>query len=206
MATPAHEAEMLLTARRLIEAHPFMGVDPKHIVGWLAECPERVFRPGQQLCKEKTYGDEAFVITEGRVLVSRLDRKGFPSPLSTIDAPALVGQLSLIDSAIRSATLTAEGIVKVRVLDGATWLRIASAPTLEGSALRRLFMSSLQQQLFRTHQNISEIAAGVSSAPAQPSNKVIPVVRLDDDDFAPDMFTDDLTDEQKIAAINPHKR
>ena len=118
----------------------------------------------------------------------------------------LVGQLSLIDQAIRSATLTAEGTVVVRVIDMALWQRVAGSPTPEGSALRRVVMSSLQQQLFRTHQQISEIANGVgAAAPAAQPARLIPVVRLDEDDFAPDHVTDDLTDEQKIAAINPHK-
>lgn len=200
-------ATTLPIARHLVEAHPFLGIDPKYVNAWLAECPERTYRPGQQLCKEKTYGDEAFVIIEGRIIVSRLDRKGFPQTLTTLVAPVLLGQLSLIDNAIRSATLTAEGTVRVRVLDRATWQRLSLSATPEGSALRRLFLSSLQQQLFRTHAQISEIAAGVApAAPTPEIGRVIPVVRLDEDDFAPDHVTDDLTDEQKLLALNPYKR
>lgn len=200
-------SDVVVISRKLVEAHPFLGVDPRHVQSWLVQCAERTFRPEQQLCKEKTYGEEAYVIAEGRVIVSRLDRKGFPQRLSVLDAPVLVGQLSLIDNAMRSATLTAEGVVVARVIDLALWRRIAGSPTPEGSAMRRVVMSSLQQQLYRTHQQISEIAAGVGAAPAavQPE-RVIPVVRLDEDDFAPDHLTDDLTDEQKIAAINPYKR
>ncbi len=201
------DPDLLVLACRLSEAHPFLGVEPHHVASWLGRCPERVFRPGQQLCREKSYGDEAYVVTAGRVIVSRLDRRGFPAPIVTLDPPILVGQLSLIDDAIRSATLTAEGVVTVRVLDGATWQHVARSPTAEGAALRRLVMSSLQQQLFRTLGQISEIAGGTGPAvPAQQNERLIPVVRLDDDDFEPDQFTDDLTDEQKIAAINPHKR
>lgn len=194
-------------AKHLVEAHPFLGIDPRHVNSWLSECPERTYRPGQQLCKEKTYGDEAFIIIEGRIIVSRLDRKGFPQTLTTLVAPVLLGQLSLIDNAIRSATLTAEGTVKVRVLDRGAWQRLSLACSLEGSSLRRIFLSSLQQQLFRTHAQISEIAKGVSAVqPAPVLGRVIPVVRLDEDDFAPDHVTDDLTDEQKILALNPYKR
>ncbi len=199
--------DTLPIARHLVEAHPFLGIDPKNVNAWLSECPERIYRPGQQLCKEKTYGDEAFIIVEGRIIVSRFDRRGFPQTLTTLVGPVLLGQLSLIDNAIRSATLTAEGTVKARILDRGTWQRLALSATAEGSALRRLFLSSLQQQLFRTHSQISEIAAGVHAlAPTPELGRVIPVVRLDEDDFAPDHVTDDLTDEQKLHALNPYKR
>ncbi len=205
------EASMLVTARRLVEAHPFLGTDPKRVLTWLTACTERIYRPGQQLCKEKTYGDEAFFVLDGRVIVSRLDRKGLPQTLATVVGPVLLGQLALIDNAIRTATLTAEGIVRVRALDRNLWRTMSVAPTAEGSSLRRIMLSSLQQQLYRTHEQITEIAAGNRAAtpvplPPQAGDKVIPVVRLAEDDFAPDHLTDDLTDEQKLEALNPYKR
>lgn len=196
---------MLDIAYKLITAHPFLGATPEALAEVIATCSERRFKPGQVLCKEKTYGDEVFIVMEGRVVVSRLDAVGRSQNLTALDAPTMLGQLSLIDNAIRSATVSAEGYVTARVLDRQTWLRLSHAPTAAGAALRRIFLSSLHQQLFRTHDRIAKIASGQDAHRVAPSGKVIPVVSMSADDFAPDELTDDLTDEEKIEVLNPYK-
>lgn len=64
----------------------------------------RAFRPGEDLMRQGDAGDACFFLLAGSVSVTRSDRA---EPLATLTSGALVGQLSLIDRAPRSATVSA---------------------------------------------------------------------------------------------------
>lgn len=202
-------------AARLVATYPFLGSDPTVIVEWLDACSERIFPPGAVIYKENSYGDEVYIIVSGRVQVTRLDPAGRRRTLTTLEAPAILAQLSLIESTLRTTTLIADGFapVHVRVLDRSVWRQYSQAATPAGASMRRIFLSSLLQQLSRTYQSITSITSAAAVAPdSMPGvpgglvRKVVPVIHLDADDFEPDELTDDLTDEQKIEVLNPYKR
>jgi CRP-like cAMP-binding protein len=200
-------------AARLVAAYPFLGSDPAVAIEWLSACGERVFPPGSVIYKENSYGDEVYIVVSGRVQVTRLDPSGIRRTLTTLDAPAILAQLSLIESTLRTTTLIADGFapVHVRVLDRSVWQAFSQSATPAGASLRRIFLSSLLRQLSKTYQSLTSITsapAGVAApiAAGEPARKVVPVVHLDADDFEPDELTDDLTDEQKIEVLNPYKR
>jgi CRP-like cAMP-binding protein len=200
-------------AAKLIAAYPFMGSDPAVASEWLHACGERVFPPGAVIYKENSYGDEVYIVVSGRVQVTRLDPTGRRRTLTTLEAPAILAQLSLIESTLRTTTLIADGFapVHVRVLSRSVWQEYSQAATPAGASLRRIFLSSLLRQLSKTYQSITSITSAAlpavaSMATGEPARKVVPVVHLDADDFEPDELTDDLTDEQKIDVLNPYKR
>lgn len=197
------ESPLLPVAAALIARYPYLDADPAAVAVWLGACAERTFAPGAVLCKEKTYGDACYIIVSGRVQVTRVDPRGVEHTLNVLDAPAIVGQLALIDSAVRHTTLLAMGPapVEVRVLGRTLWQSLVASTTPAGQSVRRLMLSSLHEQLSTTHQRVTRIVSGGATLP-QPER----VVRLDADDFAPDALTDDLTDEQKIDVLNPYKR
>lgn len=66
---------------------------------------------GYTLIREGTFGEQFFLISEGRV---RIDRGG--TPVRTLGPGEFVGEISLIDKGRTTATVTAEGPVKAFVL------------------------------------------------------------------------------------------
>ena len=76
----------------------------------------RRFPRGQVLCSEGDPGDSLLVLEAGRVKVSRFSAGGQEVVLAVVEAPAAFGELALIDGAPRSATITAQTPVVLRVL------------------------------------------------------------------------------------------
>ena len=76
----------------------------------------RRFPRGQVLCSEGDPGDSLLVLEDGRVRIARYSAAGQEVVLAAVEAPAAFGELALIDGAPRSATITAQTPVVVRVL------------------------------------------------------------------------------------------
>ena len=66
---------------------------------------------GHVLTKQDETSREAFVIAEGKVVVRRNDRK-----VAELGPGSMIGELGLLDRGPRTATVVAEGPVKVLVL------------------------------------------------------------------------------------------
>jgi len=70
----------------------------------IAEITAEIVTPaGTLVFKEGEYGDELFIIVEGRIRISRGDRV-----LATLDARDYFGEMSLLDGEPRSASARAE--------------------------------------------------------------------------------------------------
>lgn len=78
---------------------------------WLRSFPE-----GQVLASEGDPGESLLVLESGQVRISRYTPSGHEIVLAVVDAPASFGELALIDGAPRSATITAQSAVIVRVV------------------------------------------------------------------------------------------
>ena len=76
----------------------------------------RRYPRGQVLCSEGDPGDSLLLLEDGQVVVSRISPRGQEIVLATLDAPASFGELSLLDGQPRSATVTAQQAVRVRVV------------------------------------------------------------------------------------------
>lgn len=170
-------------ARALLDRFQYAGVRQDAVEALLGQCEERSLANGEVLCKERSHGNEMYVLVQGRVRLTRLDRLGEPQLLTTLHAPDLIGPLALIDNAVRSATVTADGAILVRVLPRLVYATLWNAPTLAGSALRRLLLAALHEQLTRAHQ-----AWTGRLNPAPPPRARVPTVVVEDD-------ADDVDDE-----------
>ena len=101
------------------------------------ESRRRRFPRGQVLCSEGDPGDSLLVLEEGRVRISRYSAGGQEIVLAAVEAPAAFGELALIDGAPRSATITAQTAVVVRVLGrDAVLALIEREPSLAMALLR----------------------------------------------------------------------
>ena len=84
---------------------------------------QRQLQDGEVLCHEGEAGDAAYFLIDGNLDVLR-DVSGVLRLLATIPKGGVVGQLSLLDSRARSATLRARGATRVLELSRSTFLRL----------------------------------------------------------------------------------
>ncbi len=134
-------------AARLLDAHRCEGVRVEDMLAMMADCEQRALSDGQVLCTEGEPGASLFILIRGRIRVMKRDPRGNQRELAMLEAPALLGHMSLVDGSPRSATCLAAGPIQLvemsrRVYD----FRIGELGP-PGTALRRLLLSSLTQQL-----------------------------------------------------------
>lgn len=86
----------------------------------------RNYRKGQVLCSEGDPGESIYILEEGQLRVTQWTSAGDETVLAVVEAPAAVGELSLLDGAPRSATLTAVGPVRVRLVPRKAFMALVS--------------------------------------------------------------------------------
>jgi CRP/FNR family transcriptional regulator len=125
------------------DSNPFAQVElfaelPEAMLAVLArESRVRRYPEGQVLFSEGDPGDSLVVLEEGRLRISRFTPGGQEVVLATMEAPAAIGELALIDGAPRSATVVAQTPVVVRVLSRQTVAGlIGSEPSVALGMLR----------------------------------------------------------------------
>jgi CRP-like cAMP-binding protein len=148
---------LLQQASAFLRATPVRGVRPPHLAAVLAATTLRRHGGGELLCTEGEGGDEMFFLVDGSIRVTRKDAKGKERELAVIQAPALVGHMSLVDNSPRSATCTAGQRTVVGVLDRATYNDLLSEGSDRGTALRRVLCASLTRQLVSANGRIRSI-------------------------------------------------
>lgn len=94
----------------------FAGISPVTLEQLVPQTWMRRFPEGQVLASEGDPGESLLVLESGQVRISRYTPSGHEVVLAVVDAPASFGELALIDGAPRSATITAQSPVLVRVV------------------------------------------------------------------------------------------
>jgi CRP-like cAMP-binding protein len=84
----------------------------------------RKYRRGQVLCNEGDPGESLYILEEGQLRVTQWTPTGDEAVLAVVEAPAAVGELSLLDGSPRSATLTAIGPVRVRLIPRKAFIQL----------------------------------------------------------------------------------
>ena len=115
---------------------------------WTRRYPE-----GQVLTSEGDPGDSLLVVEEGEVRISRYTPSGQEVVLAMVEAPDAIGELALIDGAPRSATITAQTAVQIRVVP-----RVAFLQFLESNPQAMLAVMRIIAGLVRaTNERLSDI-------------------------------------------------
>lgn len=151
---------LLERAARLIEAHPYPAADPEALARLLNRCQPLRLMDGAELCREGEPGNALFFLMDGAVQVWRRDNRQQARALALVEAPALVGHMALVDGSTRSATCSAVGHLRALVLDRTAYQALLSELSPEGTALRRLLLSSLSQQLTGGNRQLRSLVAG----------------------------------------------
>mgnify|MGYP002682902790 CR=1 FL=1 len=117
----------------------------------------RKYRRGQVLCNEGDPGESIYILEEGQLRVTQWTAAGDEAVLAVVEAPAAVGELSLLDGSPRSATLTAVGPVCVRLIP------------------RKAFITLLQDQ----PQIVPELLATLASLIRRANARQVDLLTLD---------------------------
>lgn len=97
----------------------FADVGPKHLDRVVALGQEEYTKVGQEVFAEGTPGDKFYIVLEGAVRISRIVPGMGEEALAVLRAGAYFGEMSLIDSAPRSATAIAHERLKCFVISRA---------------------------------------------------------------------------------------
>lgn len=155
-STPVH-ADLEAYAQLLLSAHGQVDAEVSDVVAWLSSCSLRRLDAGAVVCREGDVGDELYVLLEGRVHVEKSDVNGLVRRVGEVSAPTLLGQMAMIDRAHRTATCSAATEVWLAALDRDAYRRLVRSTDPGGTALRRLLLSSLTQQLLSGNARLGEL-------------------------------------------------
>ena len=90
----------------------FKGCTNRELTDLAHLAEERAFADGAELCHEGEFGNDVFVIIDGEAAAT-IDGE----PVGTVTAGEVVGELAMLGTGRRTATLRAVGPMRVLVLD-----------------------------------------------------------------------------------------
>src|SRR4051794_1924932 len=101
----------------------------REVLDGLREHGRRVsYETGERLLHEGDAGDSVALIVEGRVKVTHTDSEGHEAVLDFRGAGELVGELSALDQAPRSSSVTAIEPVEAVLVPAGTFRRLLEQP------------------------------------------------------------------------------
>ena len=142
----------------LLDTHGLTRTPAGVLAGLLRRCPELRVPQGDRLCTEGDPGDDLWFLLEGQVGVRKRDFAGVERHLGEVAAPSVMGHMSLIDGALRTATCVALRPTRLAVLSRGLYDELVDAQTAEGAFLRSLMVACMVEQLHRGMRQLSEAA------------------------------------------------
>lgn len=115
---------------------------------WTRNYPE-----GQVLTSEGDPGDTLLIVESGEVRISRYTPSGQEVVLAIVEAPDAIGELALIDGVARSATVTAQSPVRIRIVPRAAFLQFLES---NPQAMMRV-MRTVVGMVRSTNERLSDI-------------------------------------------------
>lgn len=108
---------------KLIDRVPvFAGLAQSELIDLLANAEKCTFATGDVILNEGSTGNFMYVITEGEASVAKKGPDGKPADLATLGAGDSFGEMSLVDSDLRSASVSAlSDCILIRVHESACW-------------------------------------------------------------------------------------
>jgi CRP-like cAMP-binding protein len=138
-----------MQAREILKSTPFFAevLDDAEVTTLADRAREVTYEKGARLIEEDGPGHSMFVIMDGDAVVSVHDD---PEPVATLSKGAIVGEMSLLTGAPRSATVTAETKVTALEIDKAALANVLwMSPTLVARFVAMLYRR--QKELDKLH-------------------------------------------------------
>jgi len=102
----------------LREVPMFSRLSPEDLEQIAEFAQEQLFPPESMICREGDPGDSLFIIVSGKVRVIKEAEDDTQTVLAVRGSGEFVGEMAILESSKRSATLQADGDVRMLVLDG----------------------------------------------------------------------------------------
>ena len=121
---------------------------------------------GRAVMREGDNPSGLFVLLRGTVEVLKQAADGHRQPLARIDAPTVLGEMSLITARPHSATVEAVTDCEFALLTRAQFQRLLDAESLAAYKLIATIAEVLAGRVVRLDQKVLELPAAKESAPA----------------------------------------
>ena len=128
-------------------------LDPQHRLIIDPLLVVRTFAPGDLLMREGDPGDGCCFIDEGTVRVE-LQRAGAPLVLGHIPVGGVVGEMSLMGSTVRTASVFAESDLQVRWLTLEDFVRLEREQPQAALSLSRLLLKDMSRKVQETNERL----------------------------------------------------
>jgi len=145
----------------MLRHHQFAGANARALADLLDRGTAFQQPGGTVLYREGERADALFFLLEGRLQITVADSRGEQRELAVLEAPAIVGHVSMVDQAARSATCAVLQKASLVSMDASTYRAIMDQPSAAGTALRRLLLSSLVQQQTAGNDRLRALLAGI---------------------------------------------
>ncbi len=117
---------------------------------------ERLFTKDSVLFEQGSVGDEIYMILEGKVCVRQKNADGDQgSEVVYLGEGEIIGEMVLIDDQLRSATVSAESDVKVKVWPASSWKELCEEYPKFGYELILGIARLLCQRLRHSNESIA---------------------------------------------------
>lgn len=115
---------------------------------------------GHALVREGDHATGLFVLLKGRVeILKKAADGGAPQPLTTIEAPTVLGEMSLITDRPHSATVQAVTDCELFLLTKAQFQRLLASESLAAYKLIAVIAEVLVARLMRLDRKVLELSA-----------------------------------------------
>jgi CRP-like cAMP-binding protein len=137
----------------LLERHPLLAhLQPEQIEHIAATGEVERFEPGEEVVGEGSYGDALYLVLSGKVQVSKADHE-----LAALEPGEFFGEMSLLEPAPRSATVTAsEPSYLFRLPSTAIQVLLQTDPGA-ATALLIHIVKTLSERLRRANETLASV-------------------------------------------------
>ncbi|MFJ5666788.1 MULTISPECIES: Crp/Fnr family transcriptional regulator [unclassified Micromonospora] len=125
---------------------------------------QRVFRPGDRLCRQDDSGDHVFVLLSGAVKVVRSEASGGQAVLTVRYAGDIIGDIAAIDGGRRSASVSALTVLACRLLHGPDFRRFLERREVAAGFTRYAFSRLRESDSQRTELAVLPVLQRVARA------------------------------------------
>lgn len=119
---------------------------------------------GQLVFRENDKGQGLFVLLEGRVEILKQGRDGGDRPITTVDGPTVLGEMSLITDRPHSATVQAVTACEFRLLTRAQFDRLIQNESLAAYKVVATLAEVIARRLTRMDEKVLEMTRAASDA------------------------------------------
>lgn len=175
-------------------AGTYLGLLPKRARQALLRAGRAMdFQPGSPIIRQGEHASHLFLIEEGLVKVSSTTAEGHVSLLAIRAAGDVVGELAAIDGAPRSATVTAVGTVRARVIHHDEFVRLfreqpevaLALVTAVASKLRAASRARVDTGGYPLHVRLARTLVELAETYGEPAERGIAItVPLSQEDLA----------------------